>query len=209
MILHLYVKSLQLYKKFQSASREPKQLHMGCINKCGCTVMTAYVPCPKDHANHSSFKWASSSSSTCTWICSSEPIWLSYMNLLTTVMESNGLQHELIGVTNLRFKLLHLRTWFYLGSNGYKQFNIVINVFNLFKLNLGYMSSSGITSNEVFIDPEPIRDGGVASISARCDTALVFVLSTYWEMVDFNTEVSSNVTCWLNTIFLFSGSHNL
>ena len=54
--LHLYVKSLHLYVKFQSASREPKQLHTGCITKCGCAFTVAYIPYPKDQANRSSFK---------------------------------------------------------------------------------------------------------------------------------------------------------
>ena len=31
----------------QSASQEPKQLHIGCITKCGCAFTAAYVPCPR------------------------------------------------------------------------------------------------------------------------------------------------------------------
>ena len=64
------------------------------------------------------------------------------MNLFTTVMENNGLQLELVAVTSLRFNLLYLRAWFYLGSNGCKQFDILINVFNLFSINPAYMIST-------------------------------------------------------------------
>ena len=64
------------------------------------------------------------------------------MNLLTTVMKNNGLQLELVAVTNLRFVLLYPRAWFYLGSNGCKKFDILINVFNLFSINPGYMIST-------------------------------------------------------------------
>ena len=64
------------------------------------------------------------------------------MNLLITVMENNGLQLELIAVTSLRFMLRHPLSWFYLDSNGCKQFDILINVFNLFSINPGYMIST-------------------------------------------------------------------
>ena len=100
------------------------------------------------------------------------------MNLLTTTMENNGLQLELVVVTSLRFMLLHPRAWFYLGSNGCKQLDILINVFNLFSINPDYMISTGVTSGEVFTDAEPTGDGGVVSTSTRCDTSLVSVLST-------------------------------
>ena len=68
------------------------------------------------------------------------------MNLLTTIME-NSLQLELVAVTSLRFMLLYPRVWFYLGSNGCKKLDILINVFNMFSINLfsinpGYMIST-------------------------------------------------------------------
>ena len=47
-ILHLYVKSNSPpLLEVQSASWDPKQLHMGCITKCGCAFTAAYVPYPK------------------------------------------------------------------------------------------------------------------------------------------------------------------
>ena len=141
-----------------------------------CAFTAAYVPCPSDQANRSSFKWAPSSSSTCTWIFSSEPIWLSHMNLLTTVMENNGLQLELVVVISLRFMFLHPLSWFYLSSNGCKQFDFLINVFNLFSTTLATWSPLGITSGKVFTDTEPIGDGGVASTSTA--TILPWSLSS-------------------------------
>ena len=64
------------------------------------------------------------------------------MNLLTIVIENNGLQLKLVTITSLRFMILHLRAWFYLGSNGCKQFDVLLNVFNLFSINPGYMIST-------------------------------------------------------------------
>ena len=59
------------------------------------------------------------------------------MNLLMAIMENNGLQLELIAITGLKFMLLYLQAWFYLGSNGCKQLDILTNVFNLFSINPG------------------------------------------------------------------------
>ena len=61
--------------------------------------------------------------------------------------------------------------------------------------------SKYVTFDEIPADTKPTKDSGVASISTGCDTSLVFNISPYWEMVDFNNVVSSNVTYLLNTIF--------
>ena len=97
--------------------------------------------------------------------------------LLNTVMKNNDLQFELVTLTNLRFMLLHPLSWFYFGSNNYKQFDILINIVNLFSIKTGYMIFTGVTSGEVLTDTEPIEGSGVASTSAHYDTSLVFNLS--------------------------------
>jgi len=137
------------------------------------------------------------------------PNWLSHMNLLTIVIENNGLQLKLVAVTSLRFILLHPLSWFFLVPIATNNLTLSSMSSTCSVSKLAIWSLHGITSGEVLTDTEPTGGGGVASTSTRCDTSLIFVLSSCWETVDFISEVSSNVTYWLNTIFLFSGSHNL
>jgi len=121
--------------------------------------------------------------------------------------------------TAFNMSLSRLQTWdscFFIHFRGFILVPMAANNLTFSSMSLTYSTSKlatwsppGVTSGEVLIDTEPTGDSRVTSTSISCDTSLVFSLSTCWETVDFNAEVLSNMTCWLYTIFLFSGSYNL
>jgi len=86
--------------------------------------------------------------------------------------------------------------------------NSIILFFNMFSIQIGYMIYTWCHIRWNLKYYWTNWRMWVASSSTRCDTILVFMISSCWEL-GINIKASSNVTYLHNTNFLFLLSHNL